>query len=142
MRGFTLVEMLVVLLLASLLVLLVPPLFSGVVSGATLNASAERIAMGLRRAQSRAIASSESVPWMLDLEAKFFQIGASGKRHALDQNLTLSLTTARSEQLDNQRASIRFYPDGGASGGEIRLSNGRSEKKISVDWLTGQVNVQ
>jgi hypothetical protein len=37
--------------------------------------------------------------------------------------------------------TLRFYPDGSASGGEIRISQGQSAYLIDVDWFIGSVNV-
>lgn len=136
-------EMLVVLVLASLMLLLIPPLFSGSVGRVSMNTQVDRISVSLRRARSQAIASAEPVPWILDVEDNFFQIGSSGRQRTIDRNITLSLTTARSEvQTEDKIAAIRFYPDGGATGGQITLQQLENKKTISVDWLTGQINVE
>ena len=47
-RGFTLLEILVVMVIAGLMIALVPPLFSGAVSGTKLKASARDLAVVLR----------------------------------------------------------------------------------------------
>lgn len=142
MRGFTLIEVLVVLLLASLMLLLVPPLFSGSVMRVSMNSTTDQMASSLRRARSRAVAHARSVPWILDLQDKYYQIGEQGNAKYLDDEIKISLTTARSEvQEEGVKAAIRFYPDGGATGGEISLKRGDIDKTISVDWLTGRVNV-
>ncbi len=142
MRGFTLVEMLVVLVLASLMLLLIPPLFSGSVARVNLNSQAEQVSVSLRRARSQAVASADSVPWIMDVEEHSYQIGTSGKPRQLDKNIEITFTTARSEIQEEGRAAIRFYPDGGASGGQIKLQREKSHKTISIDWLTGGIHVE
>jgi general secretion pathway protein H len=37
--------------------------------------------------------------------------------------------------------SIRFYPDGGSSGGTLVIGRAPSAHRIAVDWLTGRVDV-
>lgn len=143
MRGFTLVEMLVVLVLASLMLMLVPPLFSGSVTRVNFESQADKIAMSLRRARSQAIARAEPVPWILDVEEHLFQIGEDGKAGKIDKDIQLTLTTALSETLEQgKKAAIRFYPDGGATGGNIQMKLGQNSKIISIDWLTGRIHVE
>ena len=143
MRGFTLVEMLVVLLLVSLLLLLVPPLFSNSLTRVNMNTQAEKLSVSLRRARSQALARAEPVPWILDVEEHFYQIGLQGKPNRIDEKIQISLNTEQLEvQEEGQKAAIRFYPDGGATGGEVLLQQADYRKKISVDWLTGRIHVE
>ena len=142
MRGFTLVEMLVVLMLASLMLLLVPPLFSGSVARVSLGSQAEKMQVSLRRARSQAIASARAVPWILDVNEHVYQIGTEGKTYELDDNIEIAFTTARSEIQEDGKAAIRFYPDGGATGGEIKLQREQLTKTISIDWLTGRIHAE
>ena len=143
MRGFTLVEMLVVLVLASLMLMLVPPLFSGSVARVNFESQADKIAMSLRRARSQSIARSEPVPWILDVEEHLYQIGDEGKTRKLDEDIQLSFTTSLSETLEQgKKAAIRFYPDGGATGGNIRMQLDQYSKTVVIDWLTGRVHVE
>jgi len=134
--------MLVVLVLASMLLLLVPPLFSSSVTQAGLQSLAEKVAASLRRTRSQAVFRGESVPWQLDLDQGIFQIGSTGKEHRIDKGISVSLTTARSEMLSEEKAAIRFYPDGGSTGGEIRLQQGDRRKTVRVDWITGRIRVE
>ena len=60
-RGFSLVELLVVLGLLALLAALAPPLISGAVDGARLNSAARQVVAGLRAARGQAAASQQAV---------------------------------------------------------------------------------
>lgn len=142
MRGFTLIEILVVLLLAALMLALVPPLFSSSVSRAGMSALAEKVAASLRRTRSQAVFRGESVPWHLDIEQGIFQIGDAGRKQQLNKDVSITLTTARSEMQGEAIAAIRFYPDGGSTGGEITLQQDKRRKTISVDWITGRIGVE
>ena len=50
-RGFTLLELLVVLALATLLIALVPPLISAALPGVELKSSARKVAASVRRTE-------------------------------------------------------------------------------------------
>jgi pyruvate,orthophosphate dikinase len=53
----------------------------------------------------------------------------------------VAFLTAAEEVSRERRGAIRFFPDGSATGGGIRLTqNGRSYL-VSVHWLTGQVSL-
>jgi general secretion pathway protein H len=50
--------------------------------------------------------------------------------------------TAAAELIDTGSGRIRFFPDGGATGGAIDLALGEQHSRVSVDWLTGQVEIE
>ena len=139
--GFTLVEMVVVLALASLLLLLVPPLFSGGLSSAGLKSAAAQVAGGLRRARGRAILRGEETPLLLNVDERVLRIGEGGEALHLDTALSISLETARIEVSDPNEGAIRFYPDGSSTGGRITLARGERKRVVDVDWLTGRIQV-
>ncbi len=140
-KGFTLLELLVVLVLVVLAVTLIPPMLSRGVPGAELRAAARAVAGGLTEARSRAIARNTEVTLTVDVEARTFAIGG-GRPRSMPQALSLSLVTAQSEQLDEARGGIRFFPDGSSTGGRITLSRGERNYDVTVDWLTGRVSVR
>jgi len=59
--------------------------------------------------------------------------------------LILRLFTAQADQINEQTASFRFYPDGSSNGGRVTVAAGEAgnvrEFAIDVDWLTGRVTV-
>jgi general secretion pathway protein H len=64
----------------------------------------------------------------------------NGESSALPDSVSLAVTSAR--ELNRDRlAVIRFYPEGGSSGGDIDLqrTNGAGVR-ISIDWLVGRVS--
>lgn len=138
-RGFTLVELLVVLTLIGLLLLVLPPVISSG-GGAGLKVAARDVAAGLRRAQSRAILQNREVAFVLDVNAHQFRIDSESAPHRLPE-VAIRLYTARSELVDAATGAIRFYPDGSSTGGEITLIEGERAHHVAVDWLTGRVSI-
>jgi len=139
--GFSLLELLVVLALAALLLNLAPPLVSTALPGTELEAAARELAAGLRMARSLAVTRQREASLHLDLERRTFRVAGSPRVHAIPHRLRLRLITAESELEGARQAGIRFFPDGGSTGGRITLDNGRRTLGVDVDWLTGRVRI-
>lgn len=139
-RGFTLLEILVVLALMGMMYTLVPPLFS---SGGTteLRAAARQLAAGLRKARGQAIASRQEATLTVDIEKRRFVVTGDAREYPLPAEAELSVFTAQSEAVRDKTAAIRFYPDGSSTGGAITVANGGTRFRIDVDWLTGNVAI-
>jgi general secretion pathway protein H len=137
--GFTLLELLVVLVLVAGALALVPGLIAGR-SPPVLDGSAREIAGVLREARSRAIFLGRDQRVTLDLDARRL-IDARGRETALPEGLGLALLTATAELEGDGRGAIRFFPDGGSTGGRVRLVQDGREIAVVVDWLTGRVAI-
>ncbi len=139
--GFTLIELLVVMAVMALVLLVVPPMFSGSLSRAELGSAAREVAAGLREARSQAIRRNREVAFTVDVDARRYRIDDAAVRQ-LPTGPDLSLFTARSEQLDEVSGSIRFFPDGSSTGGRVTLGGDARKYHVEVDWLTGRVSIQ
>ena len=78
---------------------------------------------------------------LLDVEQRTYR-GADGMAHALAEGLDLNFVTARSELAGDKAGQIRFFPDGSATGGRITVTDGGQSYVVTVDWLTGAVDVE
>ncbi len=141
-RGFTLLELLVVLVIAATGYALVLQFAGSGVSGVQLKSAARSVAAGLRDARGRAIATQESVALDLDLENRTFEVKGSGRERSLPQRLDVKLDTALAEVTGQRRGAIRFYPDGSSTGGRVTLASGERKLLVDVDWLTGRVTIR
>ncbi len=137
--GFTLLELIIVLVMVGLMLLLAPPLFSGVAKGAKATASARELAAALQKARSFAIARQTESVLLLDVKKKRYAV--NDKSRQLPAHLSYQLDTARSEQLNENVGGIRFFPDGSATGGRITVRSDTRKLDIDVEWLTGRVTV-
>ena len=140
-RGFTLIELLVVMAILGLVLVVVPPMFSGSLSTATLRGAARDVAAGLRQARSEAITLNRETGFRLDLEAHSYTIGNQPTALSLPPDIELALFTATSERLNETTGAIRFFPDGSSTGGGITLVDEDRKFEIIVDWLTGKVTI-
>ena len=140
-RGFTLLELLVVLVVIGLIVTVATPLIGRGVPSLEVRSAAREIAAGMRRARSDAIFANREVAFTLDTEEIRYAIGDDGAWHALPEHLALEVETARSEVVDDSIAGVRFYPDGSATGGLVTVSGKTRQYHVMLDWLTGAVTV-
>ncbi|HET7548377.1 MAG TPA: GspH/FimT family protein [Usitatibacter sp.] len=140
--GFTLLELIVVLVLAAAIyaVLLGVPLRGG--SSADLKAAARTLASALRQAQATAMATRHDATLTLDLEAREFRLPGEKDARKLPSDIDLKLYTAESEVTSERTGAIRFYPDGSSTGGRITVYSGPRQYLVDVDWLTGRVSVE
>ncbi len=60
---------------------------------------------------------------------------------SVPERFSIEIITAKSELLGERRAAIRFFPEGGSTGGSIRLSDAGNAVSIEVDWLTSRVSI-
>ncbi|AZF06284.1 GspH/FimT family pseudopilin [Pseudomonas sp. R5-89-07] len=132
-RGFTLLEMLVVILLVSLAAGL---LSVGLRQG--LQVAKERRVVGqmveaLRSTRAAAIISGQAARTQFDLHHRAFSAAGGAPRY-WPQDLQLSVHTA--EQVGS---AVEFYPDGSSTGGNLLLANGTRRWRIDIGWLTGSV---
>ena len=132
-RGFTLLEMLVVIVLMSIGMGVVG---FGLHKG--LQQAADRQLLGqmvqaLRTTRSAAIISGQPRETTFDLAHRVFT--APGKRaQQWPAEVGVQLNTAA-----DLGAAFAFYPDGSSSGGNLLVFQGERRWRIDVGWLTGSV---
>ncbi|MEN4751037.1 MULTISPECIES: GspH/FimT family pseudopilin [Pseudomonas] len=132
-RGFTLLEMLVVIVLMSIGIGVVG---FGLHKG--LQQAADRQLLGqmvqaLRTTRSAAIISGQPRETSFDLDRRTFQ--APGKRpQQWPAEVGVQLNTAA-----DLNAAVAFYPDGSSSGGNLLVFQGERRWRIDIGWLTGSV---
>jgi general secretion pathway protein H len=100
-----------------------------------LEGAARALCAALRAAHSRALATSAPTELIFDLAEKTY-VSPSNGRTALPRDIALRLNVAHDETR-GERAAIRFFADGGSTGGDIKMELGGRRAEISVNWLTG-----
>lgn len=139
-RGFTLVELLVVLAIGAMLVSLVPFAFSKLQEGSQYRDTVRSIVLELRQARHRAAVAGRKVVFLIDLDKR--QFGIQGERQkTIPKLIGVKTVAAEFDRLsDHTKAYIAFMPEGGSTGGSIELIRpSGAGTRIRVDWLFGQV---
>ena len=140
-RGFTLVELLVVLVIAALALSLVGTSISRNISGAEMRTAARKVAASLRYTRTQAILSKSEQVFLVDTEKRTFK-AADRETEELPEGMNVELNTARSELTSESAGGIRFYPDGGSTGGNVRLEANGRVYQVNVTWLTGEASLE
>ncbi len=140
-KGFTLVELLVVLLILGVLLALAPPVFNRALPGLELRAAAREVAATLREARGRAIRANQEAAVAFDLAEGVYRLEGKAGIHSFNRAWELTLVVGHSERLGDDGGRIRFFPDGASTGGQVTLASGATSYSVVVDWLTGDVDV-
>jgi general secretion pathway protein H len=140
-RGFTLVELLVVLAIAGLLLAVTPPLVSSAFPGVELKAAARRTAGALRLTREIAISQGRDAAWLIDVEDNRYWIEDDHRGGRIPRGLEVELVAAAEEMRSDDVGAIRFYPDGSSTGGRVVLKRGDGGYQVGVNWLTGRILV-
>ncbi len=137
-RGFSLLELMLVLLLLGLVYGLAGPAFTDKPVGVELTAAIRQLSAGARQARDGALTRRQELTLTVDLDQKIFLVSLDTRRHELPKTLSYALFTAQSEVIRDKVASIRFFPDGSSTGGRITVSAGEDRRHLDIDWLTGR----
>lgn len=140
-RGFTLVELIVVLGIVAMIMLLALPRLGDLAPGQELRATAEELRADIRRVRNAALAGSRETVLTIDVESGTWASAVGNLRGALPADMALAITVARQERTGKGAGGVRFYPDGTSTGGKLTLSRGERALLISIDWFDGHVAI-
>lgn len=132
--GFTLIEMIVVLVVLGLMIGIL--VARGPTRSATidLNAASRTLTDALRHARGQAIVTGRAI-----------RISAAQAREALahaaarNQAGPVTLIVHSPPGDPRQDGTLRFDPDGSSNGGRIVIAEGHEAVSIGIDWLTGRI---
>jgi general secretion pathway protein H len=142
--GFTLLEMLVVLIIAGLVLALAIPAFPRLFAGLQLKAAAHDLMRDLAAARSAAITQARAVRLIVVPDQPGYTL--DGRVRALSCDCRVALAAAAPggtalsllPEASGAPSGIAFYPDGGASGGALTVTQDGRGLMVAVDWMTGR----
>jgi general secretion pathway protein H len=139
--GFTLVEVMVVMVIIALVMGMVATSMSSSISGAEARAAARKLVASLRYTRARAVLDKTEQVFLVNTEERSY-LAPGRERVQLPEGVDVTITTARSEITAEDAAGIRFFPDGGSTGGHIELTVNEREYRVNIAWLTGETSLE
>lgn len=138
--GFTLLEMLAVVMLLAL----VTALTSVKISSSGGAAQARSLLLNssdiFRHARLVALRTGQEQVVYVDVAGR--RIDGTGRRTLwVPRELGFAAVSARSERQGNEALGIRFFPDGTSTGGELKFVTRGKSYELHVNWLTGNVTL-
>ncbi len=169
-RGFSLLELIVVLLIISLMMALVSPRLIGSLTKMNLKTSAQKISSSLRYARSQAVSGQITYKADFDFENNRMTIqpenpvdnefsyfkdetepmetsDSSEKQHTtesyfLPDGIHFEKALIGTDEINSGLFTVMFYPAGNSSGGSIVLIDEKERRfQISIDFITGVINL-
>ena len=136
--GFTIIELIVVLIIVLLGMTVVGANFSKVSPALQLKTVGGEVISALRLARTQAVSTQQAVSVRFNLYENTYQVQGQ-QTLKLPEDLTLSLVILRKNYAGNEIASIIFYQDGSSSGAQVLLELANHKEQIDVNWLTGKI---
>jgi general secretion pathway protein H len=140
-RGFTLVELLVVLAIAGLLLAVTPAALQRYRDSSDYRDTVRTMAAGLAAARHAAVSGGRDVAFSIDLAQRRYGVEGQAAR-ALPDSLQVRATVADTD-LSRDVARIRFFPGGNATGGSIEILRASGAgARLRTDWLDGRIEIE
>ncbi len=143
-QGFTLIELIIVIILLGLMVALSAPAIGNSLSNLRLNTNARHLAAVLRNTRSKAIADKQNYQITFKAEGKSYTYPteSGNKSVALARGVKIKQVRQADELLEEE-LTLFFYPKGNSNGGEIILENEREQAfRIEVEPISGRVKIR
>lgn len=137
-QGYTLAELLVVLVVLALVMTLVAPALFRSSPQSRLNAATDRLEQAARLAQTRARLTGQDTLLVLDLTDRTLTLLPGEQGFQLDREIEFRATVAERE-LDGDLAGVRFFPEGATTGGTFLLTLDNRQEARRISWITGRI---
>ncbi|MCK9197402.1 MAG: prepilin-type N-terminal cleavage/methylation domain-containing protein [Syntrophales bacterium] len=137
-KGFTLLEIIIVLLLVTLIMGLSAVFFSNFLPSVKFNAAGREMAAMIRHARALARMKMASQTFVIDLDNKTYGIeGLTTKQ--IPQDSSVKVIDPVAGEITRGKYSMVFNPAGSLGGGRIILSTRKKTLRIDMDPIMGAV---
>lgn len=140
-KGYTLLELVIVLFLITLILGLSAVFFTGFLPAAKFEATGREMSALIRHTRSLARINMESQTFMIDLDNNSYGIeGVPAKN--IPPGILIKVIDPFSGEILHGKYSIVFSPGGAMTGGTMILTQGKRITKIELDPITGAVLIR
>jgi general secretion pathway protein H len=139
-HGFTLIEVIVVLVMLAVLAGTLAFNMSGALKASQIRGASKDLVAALRYTRSQAVIKHQEQRLMLNVTDKSYQAPGRDKV-VLPEGMELKVFAAESEVPSEDQAGFRFFSDGSSTGGRITLIYEDRFWRINVAWLTGEIRL-
>ena len=137
--GFTLIELVVALSVATLVLATAPAALDRLYDAMVYRSAVRNVLTELKAARLHAARTGRPVDFVFDVEARNYGIRGKALRE-IPERLQVSTVVATSDVFPDELATRRFYPDGSSTGGSLQLMRSSGQGvRLRVDWLLGRV---
>jgi len=144
-RGFTLIEMTVVMLIIGISMALVVPMVNGGITSREVRRAARQIASTMLHLRSEAVSLGRPTAMRIDIPENTVETVGGGRWAVLTDRAVIEDVGGGARLVGDEQFEIRFYPNGSTSGGDVVLASRqdrtRNRLHIHLDRLIGAVRV-
>jgi len=136
--GYSFLELLVVIALVGLVLSVTSGVYAKLIPGYQVRQFSYDF-INYCRVQ-RDLAHSEQITTEIDFGVDGKLVALSGSGLEVPAGVLIELVPAEQWSVEGDYR-LRFYPDGGSSGGTVKMSWSNSEVVLKIDWVSGAVKV-
>lgn len=138
LAGFTIMELLAAMTIAGLLIAVAVPASVRIYESMQYRSAVRDVVTLLASARYKAVNTGRPQDVVINPSTRELRLNNTLER--LPSGLNVVVHTAR-ELNTRDSGVIRFYPEGGSSGGGVDIEiPGRKGVRVNVDWLVGRVS--
>jgi general secretion pathway protein H len=142
-RGFTLIEMTMVIAIIAIAMGVVVPMIDAGVTSREVRRAARQIASTMHHLRTESVSLGKATAMQIDVEQNSIETVGGGRWAALTDRAVIESVAA--QQVDTGRYEIRFFPNGSNTGAAVvlasRADRTRNRLRVDLDPLVGTVRV-
>lgn len=139
LKGFSLIEMLVVLAIISFIVVIATPSFFNGFDSLKVKQTIRTMSANIIQTRASAINTGKQQTWTLDLKNRQFWSSSTDLKKSYPTDIDVEFTTGSRERRSDTLASIRFFPNGSSTGAKLAIQKKNYRYTAQIDWLTGML---
>lgn len=140
-KGFTLLELMIVLFLVTLILSIASVFFVNTLPSTRLNAAVREMSATIRYAKTLAQINGEQKAIIIDLDSKSYGIEGRDFK-SISRDLNIKVIDPFSGEINTGKYQITFYAGGGIGVGTIVLWNNKRAVSIQLDPVIGAVVIK